>query len=188
MKKTVIFLLAAVLLVWSAPIAKAQKAKRVSVEEANELLQKVAGNWQVDFSLWQPQTKEFLTSSGDASFSKQQQATYVREQFKITKPDGSIEEGEGFLSYSEKNKRFEFVQIDNTGKSTLLLTGEWYPENNTLLLTPESGLEKWGSRNGTPMQLQYIFFEDGTFMKAIRTPDGKGNYTLFSQYHYKARS
>lgn len=187
MKKTVFFLLATVLLAGTAFTAMAQKQKGLSVAEANAILQKTAGAWEIDFSLWQPQSKQFLKSTGNANFSKQK-GCYVREEFKVTKPDGTIEEGEGFLSYSEANKRFEFVQIDNSGKSTMLLTGQYFPENKTLVLNPENGLEQWAQKNGIAMQLQYVFFEDGTFMKSYRTSDAKGNYSLFSQYHYKAKS
>ncbi|MCC9138176.1 hypothetical protein ACFSKU_00400 [Pontibacter silvestris] len=178
MKKTVLFLLAAVLLVLTAPTTQAQNKKMLTAEEAEELLQKTLGTWQVKALLWQPETKNFSEPRGRASFSSAPNGI-VSEKFEIEQPDGRTERVEGTLRYSEIKKRFEFVQLDHKGNSTLLMYGKWNPNFSMITFRPAKGQKHIAGK----ALWQYFFFDDGSFKKVVRKPDTQGNYMIASEYH-----
>ncbi|QCR24699.1 DUF1579 family protein [Pontibacter sp. SGAir0037] len=186
MKKTILFLLAAVLLVWAAPLAQAQSRKSLSADEANQLLQKITGAWNVELSTWSPKHRLMLKTKGDAKFNTPYLGSYVHEQFSYGMPDGNTLEGECFISYSTKQKRFEIAQVDNAGKNIILMTGEWFPEYRSIVFKPVEGLNHQAYHTEPGMQFRYIFLEDGSFSKMIHKRNADGAYTLASLYHYES--
>lgn len=183
MKKTVIYLLAAVLLVATSPASQASTFKPLTPEKANQILQKVSGTWSLNQRTWLPELRILSTFKGDANFSSSYLGDYVREQFTILQPNGITLKGEIFMRYSTEDKRFEIVQVDNTGKSVLLMAGKWYPEHNSLLFVQVEGLSPI-KKEDKGMQVRYVFLQDGTFSKMIHKIDAKGNYYLASTSHY----
>lgn len=186
MKKAVIYLLAAVMLVSTA--AQAQKQKKLTESEAKQLLQKTVGNWQINSYEWQPKSGIYVETTGRASFESAHGGNYVREQFELTKSDGTKVSGEGFLRYSEANKRFEFVQLDNEGKCILLMTGKWHPEYNLLTFSNVKEAQGSADEQGMAAHWQYYFLEDGSIKKIVRKPNMKGQYMITSTNHYQPSS
>lgn len=179
MKKSLNILLAAMLLLLAIPTAKAQQ--QISNAEAQNLLNRMLGQWQVNYSEWSPEQKNFQHTKGIASFRTAYKDNYVREEFEITDKDGEAIKGEGFVRYSNEFNRFELVQLDESGQSTLLLEGKWYPEYRLVSFTPvEDQLQAKSLR----MRWDYIFFEDGTFKKVLRKANKKGEYRIASDFHY----
>lgn len=178
MKKAMYFLLAAVLLALAAPTTQAQKKKPLTPQEADKLLQKTLGSWQVKALVWQPETKQFTEPRGKASFSYAEDGT-INESFEIVEPDGSISKIEGRIRYSELNKRFEFLQQDILGNSVLLMYGKWDPNFSMISFRPAKGQRRMAGR----VLWQYFFFDDGSFKKVVRTPDAQGTYTIAYEYH-----
>lgn len=182
MKKPLIFILAAVLLVWSATAAQAQSPAHVSYADASFLLQKTVGNWLVTRSRWQPESRQMLTNPGRASFSASTTDVSVHEQYEFTETDGSMQQEAGFLRFSKTRSQFEFYRINSsTGKETLLYTGSWYPEFNTIMLTAVTPAK---SKHAQPDQWRYVFQDNGTFTKLVYKSDRKGNMLLTGQYHH----
>lgn len=183
MKKVITFLLAVVLLIGAAPETQAQKNKTLTTKEANELLQKIVGNWQV--SHYETQFgDDFTETKGNAKFSKAYKGEYVHEQYDLEQADGSTVQGEGFLRFSEEQQRFEFVQVDKKGRSIVLMVGKWVPEYNALSFWPAKGERQWSSSINPNTQCVYLFKEDGTFMKIVRTFDKNKICRIVSQDHY----
>ncbi|MCC9136087.1 DUF1579 family protein [Pontibacter silvestris] len=184
MKKIIVYLLTAVLLVGSGTTLEAQNKKDITTSEANKLLQKTIGNWRISSYEWQPETQKFVETTGNASFNKAYQGNYIKEQFEIKKTDGSIVTGEGFLRYSETSKRFEFVQLDDEGESIVLMVGEWRPEYNLLTLSSVKETESFAIGNSNVAHWQYFFLEDGSIKKIVRKPNAKGLYVITATNHY----
>ncbi|TXK46814.1 hypothetical protein FVR03_10330 [Pontibacter qinzhouensis] len=182
MKKSLIFVLAAVLLAWTATAVKAQTPAQLTSSDAAFLLQKTVGNWLVVRSTWQPETKQMLNTPGKGIFSPSATDVSVHEQYEFTGADGTIQKEEGYLKFSKKRNQFEFVKLnDATGKEVLLFTGSWYPEYKTLLLTAVTPIK---SSRAQAEQWRYVFQEDGTFSKIVHQADKKGNMQLTYQYQY----
>lgn len=60
MKKTVFYLMAAMLLAWAAPTgANAQKTSEFTVADANSLFKKMYGTHRVKTMIWQPEKQQF---------------------------------------------------------------------------------------------------------------------------------
>ncbi|RDV15294.1 DUF1579 domain-containing protein [Pontibacter diazotrophicus] len=182
MKKLMTFLLAAVLLIGAAPVTQAQGNKTLTSKEADQLLQRIVGNWQVN--QYDSDRGKFIETKGTANFSRDSKDNYVHEQLELLQPDGSAMQGDGFLRYSEEQNRFELVQLDKNGKSIVLMVGKWLPKYNTLAFTPVKGEKQWSSKIDPSMHCLYIFKHDGTFMKINRTIDKNGNLKATSQYHF----
>lgn len=179
MKKVIsFFLLAAVLLAGAAPLTAAQNGSRLTPDEANNILEKTVGAWQVKSVAWQPWNSKFAFSEGSASYRYDNNGN-VREHLSLVQPDGTVEEVEGLLRYSAQNKRFEFVQVDEAGGITLLMHGKWNPDFNMIVLTPAIAPRHVSSQ----VTWQYLFFDDGSFRKVVRTPDGKGNTMIAAEFH-----
>jgi len=174
------FLLAAVLLAWTAPLASAQHSRRLTADEANALLQHTVGSWQVKSLAWQPWQSKFAYSKGKANFSSDDDGC-VREKLELVQPDGSVEGTDGVIRYSELNKRFEYVQLDKMGNTTLIMFGEWNPNFSMITFTPAKVKGQYSLNS--KMMWQYFFFDDGSFKKVIRTPDGQGNYIIAAEFH-----
>jgi len=184
MKKAVIFLLAVILLAGAAPTTQAQKKSTITVAEANAILQKMQGDWQVKTLIWQPEQRSFFESDGMVSYSTDDNKA-VREQFDIAQPDGSTKHYEGMLRYAEDKQRFEFVELDEEGKASVMMQGKWDPRFNMLYLKPVKGQMRADGKRKLRQQLQYFFFDDGSLKKVTKTPDGKGNYLIAAEYHCK---
>ncbi|MBF9254008.1 DUF1579 family protein [Pontibacter sp. 172403-2] len=184
MKKAVIFLLAVILLAGAAPTTQAQKNAKISVAEANAILQKMKGDWQVKTLIWQPDQKSFFESDGMVSYSTDDNKA-VREQFDITQPDGSTKHYEGTLRYAEDKQRFEFVGLDDEGKASVMMQGKWDPRFSMLYFKPVKGQMRADGKKKLRQQLQYFFFDDGSLKKVTKIPDGKGNYLIAAEYHCK---
>jgi hypothetical protein len=189
MKKVMIFLMAVVLLAGTAPASQAQKKRALTTKEANQLLQQLVGNWEVSYYARQEGGNMLTEAKGIGTNSRDHQKDYVHEQFQMEQADGSTLRLEGFLRYCEAKERFEFVQIDESGKSIVLLVGKWHPDYNTLSFKTVKGFEQWGSTTDRNKNLQchYVFKEDGNFIKFMRTVDENGDYQITDQYHYSVR-
>lgn len=187
MKKAIIFLLAVVLLAGASPATQAQRKKALTSTEANLLLQKLEGNWDISYYKKKDGSNQLTEKEGVGTNSRDRKKDYVHEQVQIAQADGNSMRSEGFLRYCEAKERFEFVQIDDSGKTILLLVGQWHPDYNTLSFKPVKGFEQWGSTTDRNLNLQchYVFKEDGTFIKLMRIVDENGNYIITDQYHYK---
>ncbi|MCJ8167209.1 hypothetical protein MKJ04_20380 [Pontibacter sp. E15-1] len=173
-----VFLLAAALLIGIAPVANAQTRGSLTADEANALLHHTLGAWQIDALTWQPWQHKFASVKGKASFSRVDEGG-VREQLSVRQPDGSVEKMEGILRYSAQNKRFEYMQLDRKGNTTQILFGHWNPNFSMILFEPARG-RKQAARQ---VLWQYFFFDDGSFKKVIRTPDGNGNHIIAAEFH-----
>lgn len=191
MKKVFSFLLALVLLIGAASEIQAQKgkalvAKSLTAKEADQLLQRIMGNWQVSHFVnhYDFEKEKIIETKGTANFSRAFKGDYVHEKFELKQPDGSTLQGDGFLRYSEDQNQFEMVQLDKKGRSMVLMVGKWYPEYNTLLFRPAKGEGQWSEKIDPNMQCLYLFSEDGTFMRLTRTFDQYGNSVVISQDHY----
>ncbi|TXK46816.1 DUF1579 domain-containing protein [Pontibacter qinzhouensis] len=181
MKKSVIFLLAAVLLTFSATTTQAQA--HISYSDASFLLQKTLGKWQVTKATWNPELKEMNKISGKAIYSPSTSDVSVYEQAELMLADGTSEAEEGHLRYSKSRHQFEFVKKDAaTGKEVLLYTGHWYPEYKTILLTAAQVTK---DKNQKPNQWRYVFQENGTFTKMVHKANKDGNMILINQYNFK---
>lgn len=179
MKKVIsIFLLAAVLLAWTAPVTRAQHKDKFTAAQANAILQKAVGHWQIKSVLWQPWQNKFAYAGGNAIFSNGVDGSIV-ESLELEQPDGTVEKIEGRIRYSELSRLFEFVQVDKKGNSTLVMLGEWNPDFNMIAFRPIKGQKHHASK----MVWQYFFFDDGSFKKVIRTPDGRGNSIIAAEFH-----
>ena len=186
MKKVISFLLAAVLLIGAAPATQAQKSKSLTAKEADQVLQRIVGNWQVSHYVRQYdfERENLKETKGSAKFSKDLQGNYVHEQTELKLPDGSSLHGESFIRYSEAQKQFEFVQLDKTGKSMVMMVGKWLPKYNTLVFRPVTGDKQWSSKIDPNLHCLYLFKDDGTFIRLTRTLDQYGNLAIISQDHY----
>lgn len=186
MKKVMTFLLAAVLLIGAAPATQAQKSKVLTSKEAEEILQRIVGKWQVSHYVteYDFEKSKLVETKGTASFGKAFKGNYVHEQFELEQPDGSTLQGDGFIRYSEEQNQFELVQFDKKGKSIVQMVGKWYPGYNTLLFTHVKGEGQWSKKNDPNMHCLYLFKEDGTFLRVNRTFDKNGNCLVISQDHY----
>lgn len=182
MKKTIIFLLAAVLLAGAAPTTQAQKKQATTVAQANAILQKMQGDWRVKTLIWQPEQKSFFESDGIVSYSTDDNKA-VREEFTVALPDSSTQHYKGMLRYAEDKQRFEFVQFDAEGKATVMMQGKWDPRFSMIYLKPVKGQMRADGKRKLRLQLQYFFFDDGSFKKVAKTPDGRGHYLIASEYH-----
>lgn len=172
------FLLAAVLLAWTAPLTRAQQKGSLTADQANAIMQKTIGNWQIKSTLWQPWQNKFAYAGGTASFSYDDDGC-VFESLEFEQPDGTVEEVQGRIRYSEVSRLFEFVQLDKKGNSTLVMIGEWNPDFNMIAFRPLKGQKHYASKTAW----QYFFFDDGSFKKVIRTPDGRGNSIIAAEFH-----
>lgn len=177
-KKISFFLLAAVLLVWAAPYLSAQHRASLTSDQASAILQKAIGSWEIKSVTWQPWLNKFAYSGGTASFRYDNDGC-VHERLALEQPDGSIEKAEGLLRYSEQNKRFEYVQVDEMGNSNLIMFGEWNPDFSMIAFKPAKGQKHVAAS----VIWQYFFFDDGSFKKVIRTPDGQGNSIIAAEFH-----
>lgn len=188
MKKIITILFAAALLVGASPVTQAQNNTPLTAKqaEANQLLQRIVGNWQVSHYAKQQGSKELQLAKGSTKFSKGLKGDYVHEQSNIKNTDGSSVEGESFIRYSETMKRFEHVQVDKNGNSIVVMVGKWSPKYKTLAFTPLKGEGQWSSKIDPYMQCLYLFKEDGTFIRVNRTVDKNGNFTIISQDHYSS--
>jgi len=186
MKKTVIFLLAVILLAGAAPTTQAQKKQAITVAYANSILQKMQGDWQVKTLIWQPEQKSFFESDGIVSY-KSDDNQVVHENFDVALPDGSTKHYEGMLRYAEDKQQFEFVQFDEEGKASVMMQGKWDLRFNMLYFKPVKGQMRTDGKRKLRQQLQYFFFDDGSLKKVTKTPDGKGNYLIASEYHCQAQ-
>lgn len=179
MKKIIsFFLLATVLLAWTAPATSAQHRASLTADQANEILQKSLGSWEIKSVTWQPWLNKFAYSDGTASFRYDDDGC-IHERLSLEQPDGSIEEAEGLIRYSDKNKRFEFVKIDKMGNSNLIMFGDWNPDFSMIAFKPAKGVKHLSDK----VIWQYFFFDDGSFKKVIRTPDGQGNSIIAAEFH-----
>lgn len=186
MKKVFTFLLAAVLLVGAAHATQAQNPNAPSAKQtqANQILQRIVGNWQVNHYVRQADKEAQMEAQGIAKFSKSFQDDYVHEQFDLQKPDGSSMQGESYLRYSEAQDRYEYVQLDKKGKSIMMMVGKWSPKYNTLIFRPLKGEGQWSSKIDPNLQCLYIFKGDGTFLRLTRTFDKHGNCIILNQDYY----
>ncbi|WP_187264735.1 hypothetical protein [Pontibacter beigongshangensis] len=182
MKNHFTFILMAMLLVWSATTAQAQSPARISDADASFLLQKTIGNWLVDKSSWQADTRQMLTVPGRAIFKPSSTDVSVHEQYEFTAADGTLQQEAGCLRFSKTRHQFEFYKTNGaTGKETLLFTGSWYPEFNTIMLT---AVTSGNSKHANPDQWRYVFQNNGAFTKLVYKADKKGNMLLSDQYHH----
>ncbi|MFD3000709.1 DUF1579 family protein [Pontibacter toksunensis] len=190
MKKIISFLFAAALLVGAAPVTQAQNNTPLTAKqaEANQLLQRIVGNWQVSRYEKQHNSKELKLAKGNTKFTKGLEGDYVHELSKIKNTDGSSVEGESFIRYSETMKRYEHVQVDKNGKSIVVMVGKWSPKYNALTFRPLTGEGQWSSKVDPNMQCVYLFKDDGSFIRVTRTLDQQGNFTILSQDHYSNSS
>lgn len=184
MKKSVFFLLAALLLAGSSFAAPRQTPQPLSVSQANEILEKIAGNWTVEMTNWDPDTKTFSRSTGRANISSSYLDNYVHEQYTVNQPDGSLVKGESFMRYCDEKNRFEVVQMDNSGNGVVLMVGNWYPLNNTLVFRQIEGQEDQVNKSEQGMVFRYVFLEDGTVSKMTHKLNKKKKYFLASVSHY----
>ena len=182
MKKSVIFLLAAVLLAWSAPATQAQSPAHLSYSDASFLLQKTLGDWQVTKSNWNPEKQEMSKVSGKATYSPSTTDVSVQEQAEIMLKDGTSQTEEGTLRYTKSRHQFEYVKTDPaTGKEMILFTGHWYPDFRTILMTASPTSK---NKKAKPDQWRYVFQENGTFTKMVHQADTNGKMILIDQYHF----
>ncbi|SFG37066.1 DUF1579 family protein [Pontibacter chinhatensis] len=186
MKKVIFTLLAMALLVVTAPGAQAQEteAEQLSSKQAHELLRRLSGNWLVSHYSWQPHSKMFHQTTGEANISRARQGSYLLEQTDVKLPDGSIQRQECFLGYSLAKGRFELIQADGEDKNTSLLVGEWNPEYNAITLRHPDGLKKG---DPTSMEYVYIFLPQNTLLKMARSLDEEGNYLIHSKVYFVPR-
>lgn len=185
MKKTITFLLAALLLAGAAPATMAQEKQGLTTKQANQLLQRIVGSWTVNRYLSEPVTFALTEVKGSANCKKGGGAEFVHETTHLRQPNGTIESEDGFLRYAGDRERFEFVQPNKKGKNVVLMAGDWSPEYNTLVLRPVLKNGRWAKDTDPNMQYLYVFKPDGSFMKIVRTYDANvKSYRVISQDHY----
>ena len=186
MKKVIFTLLAMALLVVNAPDAKAQETEgeQLSAEQAHALLRRLSGNWLVSHYSWQPDSKIFHQTTGEASISRAREGSYLLEKTNVKLPDGSKQHQECFLGYSQAKGRFELIQADGEDRNTSLLVGEWHPEYNAITLRHPDGLKK-----GDPTSTEYVymFLPQNTLLKMVRSLDEEGNFLIHSKVYYVPR-
>ncbi|WP_242916516.1 hypothetical protein [Pontibacter liquoris] len=186
MKKTVIFLLAALLLAATMPVTtQAQKSKSFTLKNAMSLFNRMYGTRMVKTLIWQPEQQRFFETSGTVRYSLHQNKA-LREEFDIEQPDGSVKHVEGMLRYDTNKSRFEFVQYDTEGHATVMFAGKWDPDFAMIDLEP---LKRQWQLNGKrrkqdqELHLRYFFFPDGSFKKVVRTLEDTGDSAIAYEYH-----
>ncbi len=168
-------------------MAQAQKGSVLTAAEANQLFRKLYGNWRVKTLIWQPELNKFSETVGQVRYSTDENEA-LTEMFDIAQPDGSIKHQEGTLRYAEAQQRFEFVQHDTFGRPMIMMVGKWDPRFNMIEMKPVKGQKNLTGRGKLRLQLQYFFFDDGSFKKVTKTPDGQGSYLIASEYHCRRQN
>ncbi len=180
--------MAAVLLIGAAPATQAQENNTLTTKEANQLLQRIVGNWQVNRYVSEPVSYALTEFRGNANCKKGANSEFVHETSHVRQQDGSTLTTEGFLRYAAAKNRFEFVELNKKGKEVVLMVGNWSPAYNTLVLRPVMKNGQWDKKTDPNMQCLYVFRNDGSFMKIVRTYDtGVNSYRVISQDHYASR-
>ncbi|WP_276499205.1 DUF1579 family protein [Pontibacter litorisediminis] len=186
MKKVIFTLLAAALLVAAAPAVQAQELRegQLTSKEAYELLRRLSGNWLVSHYTWQPESRTFHQTTGEAQISHAYQGSFLHEKADLKLPDGSKKRQECFLGYSAEKSRFELIQADEKSRNTTLMVGKWYPECNAITLTHPDGLKKGVLSS---IEYVYVFLSDNALLKIVRTLDKDGNLLILSKDYYTPR-
>ncbi|MCC9167680.1 DUF1579 family protein [Pontibacter harenae] len=187
MKKGLIFLLAAVLLIGASPVTQANPTTApLSADQASEVLQKIAGDWVINLSVWDQKNEKPSAFKGISKIFPFNSDNIMREQFEIPQPDGTTLTGDGYIRYSHSRKCFEFAQVTPAGNREVLMIGKYSPQHNTILFLPATKSE---NRHSKPsVQWRYVFFEDGSFTKVVHELNAQGNYAISSYYHYNQAS
>jgi hypothetical protein len=141
-------------------------------------LTKMIGEWDIEATFQARPGVELQTFSGKAVWQPVYNGKYVHENFEF-EFRGSKVTGEAFLGESKRLSRFEFVQVDNANPAMFTLTGNWNDSLKTLELSSLPG--------GIPLKWNYVFPEDGSFIKKMLIPQPDGSFHLQSQYHYKKK-
>ncbi|MFD2514453.1 hypothetical protein ACFSRY_11290 [Pontibacter locisalis] len=186
MKKKITFHLTAVLLIWMLPIfTQAQKGKSFTVADADRLFAKMYGTHEANTLIWLPQQQHFFEAIGKASYSLNKNNT-LREIFEIKQPDGQVQQYEGMLRFCEDKAHFEFVQYDASGNALILMAGKWDPAFKMIQMEPIKRLWHLNGKKRDKyqeLQLQYFFFDDGSFKKVLRSSEGTGISSIVFEYH-----
>lgn len=136
---------------------------------------KMTGEWKIEASMQGRQGEAAQDFSGTAVWDKVYGGRYMHERFEF-EFKGTNVTGEAFLGESKRFKRFEFVQVDNVNPAMFTLTGNWNDSTKTLELNSIPG--------GIPLKWNYVFLEDGSFIKKMLLPQPDGSFHVQSQYHY----
>lgn len=186
MKKVIFNLLATLLCLGALPMAQAQETEPQSLTaaQAHQLLRKISGSWLLSHYTWQPQSRTFNLSSGEADISHPAQGSYLHEQTSVRLPDGTKQRHECFIGYSTLKGRFELIQADAQSRNTTLMVGQWYPEFNAIAFKYPEGLLRGKARN---MEYIYVFLPENALLKIVRTQDKKGNYLIQSKGYFALR-
>ncbi|HNR15274.1 MAG TPA: DUF1579 family protein [Chitinophagaceae bacterium] len=141
-------------------------------------LAKMIGEWDIEATFQARPGAELQSFSGKAVWQPVYNGKYVHENFEF-EFRGSKVIGEAFLGESKRLNSLEFVQVDNANPAMFTLTGNWNDSLKTLELNSLPG--------GISLKWNYIFLEDGSFIKRMLIPQPDGSFHLQSQYHYKKK-
>lgn len=145
------------------------------------LFKKLQGEWKIEVEITPAPGYDSIEETGTASFSPLYNNS-LSGDFKMAGADGLV-----FISYSEVHERYEYYQIDNGSRSSLLLYGEYDAESDRLNFSGIQGLAQWGFNPELNMRLEFQFNEDGSILEELYLLLPNGEYFLQSSYSYSKK-
>ena len=144
-----------------------------------DFFKKMEGDWNVDVTIRPAPGYDVIKEKGTASFQLLYGGTKLRGEFSLAGANGMV-----FFSYSEIHQRYEYYQIDNVARSTLLLYGEPDEVANKLIFSGIENLAQWGFSPELRIRWEFHISEDGSFSEEIYFPGPDGEFFLQSTYLY----
>jgi len=146
------------------------------------LFKKLHGEWDIEVEITPAPGYDPIQETGTASFNPLYDGSKLSGDFAMVGAEGLV-----FLSYSEVHNRYEYYQIDNGSRSSLLLYGEYDPESDRLNFSGIPGLAQWGFNPELNMRLEFQFNDDGTILEELYLLLPNGEYFLQSSYVYSRK-
>ncbi|MCG8373666.1 MAG: DUF1579 domain-containing protein [Balneolales bacterium] len=146
------------------------------------LFKKLQGEWDIEVEITPAPGYDSIKETGTAAFNSLFNSSKLSGDFAMPGAEGVV-----FISYSEIHGRYEYYQIDNVSRSSLLLYGDYDPESDRLNFSGIPGLAQWGFNPELNMRLEFQFNEDGTILEELYLLLPNGEYFLQSSYMYSRK-
>jgi hypothetical protein len=141
--------------------------------ENHALLAKLAGDWDVEVSIWMDPAQEANVSQGTASLAMIYGGRYLEQIFKGTF-EGQPYEGRGLLGYDNIQKEFQSIWHDNMGTGIMFGKGRYDAEKKTIteentVSCPITNSARWHRTVTTFIDDDHYTYE--SFMKDVKTDE-----------------
>ncbi|MCP3917679.1 MAG: DUF1579 domain-containing protein [bacterium] len=155
-------------------------APAIAQDDSDARLEQLVGEFAIEARVWPAPGADPLPAHGSATWTRSHGDRFVHEHFEL-ETAGQLVEGDAWIAWMPKAKRYELTQIDAFHPRTTWLTGAWDAQRERIVLRDD---ERARPEGFAAQHWEFGFDEESGFRKELFKTDAEGTTWLASEYRY----